>query len=236
MGLIINCDLGENESEAQTRALLGQIDAANIGCGVHAGSAAKTAATIALAHEMGVKVGAHPGVAIEGGRGQLAMRPDEFCALLESQVGGFLETAGALGASVHHLKLHGSLYHAVEVNPALREALLDWLSAHTDLVLFSMAEGVCLRAALDDGRVVYGELFADRGYLSDGRLVPRGAAGALIDDVGAAVSRLKRWLATGRMQTVDGSELRMAGDTVCVHSDSPHSLELLSGLRTLLAS
>ena len=70
MGLIlINCDLGENESDELTNSLLNSVDAASICCGVHAGSEAKTRKTLEVASEKDVLIGAHPGLPGEGDRG-----------------------------------------------------------------------------------------------------------------------------------------------------------------------
>ena len=234
--IIINCDLGENESAERSERLMALVGAANICCGVHAGSAAKTRATLALAKRYGVQVGAHPGLAAAGGRGADLPSAVAFAELLETQVGGFLQLAKEEGVRVGYVKLHGSLYHAVEKEPMLAAKMIEYIqSLDIELGLFSLAGGVVAKDARASGLKVWEELFADRGYLADGSLIPRGSRGALIEKVDVAAARLAEWRASGKMATT-GASIVLNGQTVCVHSDSPNSLELLEELRKRLSS
>lgn len=231
--LLLNCDLGENESAEQTRALLQCVDAANIGCGVHAGSLEKTRDTLQLAQEFGVKVGAHPGLAAAGGRGAELPSPREFRELLSLQLETFFEAAESVGAEVHHIKLHGSLYSAVERDTTLADVYLEQLQRWESVKVFTLSGGSFARAAIDAGIEVIPELFADRGYQANGMLVPRSEPGALIHSVDAAVGRIRVWQESGAMPTVSGSVILLEGGTLCVHSDSPQALELLRALRAV---
>ncbi len=57
----LNADVGEwEEQDSGDAALMPYITSANIACGVHAGNAEVMAATVALAAQNGVAVGAHP--------------------------------------------------------------------------------------------------------------------------------------------------------------------------------
>ncbi|MDP4610652.1 MAG: LamB/YcsF family protein [Opitutales bacterium] len=228
--LILNCDLGENESLEQTAALLAQVGAANICCGVHAGSLAKTTSTIQLASEAGVMIGAHPGLAGSGGRGGDLPISTEFEALLAAQVDGFCEAAAAVGADVRYVKLHGSLYHAVEVNADLRAIFLQFMGGRPELGLFVLAGGLCAREAAAQGIQVWAEAFVDRGYLDNGGLVPRGEPGAILGTV-EAVERVRQWLSIGQMSAIGGATFPLQADTLCVHADSPGAVDLLVSLR-----
>jgi len=57
--LNVNSDLGEGAGA--DAAILSHIDSANVGCGVHAGSASITIATAFLCRRLGIEIGAHPG-------------------------------------------------------------------------------------------------------------------------------------------------------------------------------
>lgn len=232
--LILNCDLGENESLEQTAGLMAQVGAANICCGVHAGSLAKTSATIQLAKAGGVMIGAHPGLAGAAGRGGDLPTVLEFRDLLTEQVDGFIQIAANLGAEVRYVKLHGSLYHAVELDADLRAAFLQFLIERPALGVFALAGGLCAREAAAQGIQVWAEAFADRGYLANGGLVPRGEAGAILGTVDA-VERVRQWRSTGRMPVLGGSSVPLQADTLCVHADSPDAMELLLSLRAEFA-
>lgn len=230
--LIINCDLGEHESVEQTGHLLALIDAANICCGVHAGDEAKTASTLELAKRAGVVVGAHPGLAEAGGRGLELPGCDAFAALLATQVGRFQDLARSAGLEMHHVKLHGSLYHAVEENEALRVVYLDYVASLPGRVgLYALAGGRVAQAGRARELPVWEEVFGDRGYTAGGTLVARSQADALLTDPGPVVARLRDWQATGQWAAVDGQTFPLRGDTVCLHGDSPRALELARALR-----
>ena len=227
---LINCDLGENERDARTAQLLRQIDLANICCGVHAGSAAKTRQTLARAADQGVKIGAHPGLAAAGGRGAVLPRPQEFSALLAEQVEDFCATADELGAPVDCMKLHGSLYHAVELDAAYAEAYLKFLQTFPKrLAVLSLAGGQLARKLSAAGIEVWPEGFVDRAYHDDGRLVARTQPGAILRS-DAALARFRSWQASGCMETVDGEPIPLQAATFCVHADSPDALEMLTRL------
>lgn len=238
--LIINCDLGENEPAAQTRELLSLVDAANIGCGVHAGSQCKTRATIEIARENGVLIGAHPGIQDAGGRGRALPSSEAFAELLERQWAFFCEAAAEAGTTPDYVKLHGTLYHAVESHLDLAEAYLEFLSkagkAGKGVAVFSLAGGSFSGRAQSAGLRIYSEAFADRAYRSDGGLVPRGQAGAILS-AKAALDRLRAWCETGKMATgEDGGGVAVAADTLCVHGDSADAIPLLKKIRELYAS
>ena len=229
--MILNCDLGENESAQQTEGLMALVGAANICCGVHAGSPAKTRATLELAQRFGVLVGAHPGLAVAGGRGSEIPSAEAFDQLLREQLGSILQIADEVGVPVNYVKLHGSLYHAVEQHASLAEVYIGCMKAlDGSLGVFSLAGGCFAARARAAGLRVWEEAFADRGYMESGQLVPRGEPGAVIQNINTAVERIEQWQRTGKMPTVEGESLHLRAETVCVHSDSPNALELLKAL------
>jgi biotin-dependent carboxylase-like uncharacterized protein len=229
--LIINCDLGENESDEQTEAFIAQVGAANICCGAHAGNEVKTRATLELAKRYGVMVGAHPGLPVAGGRGADLPSVEAFLKLLEYQLGSFLRTANAVNVSVDYVKLHGSLYHAIEQDEVLAAAYIGCIrSMDTELGVFSLAGGRFAALGRAAGIHVWEEVFADRGYTREGQLVPRGQPGDVIKDASTAAERIRLWQRSGEMPTDEGGVIRLQADTLCVHSDSPESLLLLEVL------
>lgn len=233
--LLINCDLGENESDAQTHALLGLVDVANICCGVHAGSAAKTERSLALAAAAGVRVAAHPGLAMAAGRGSALPGATAFGESLKRQVTDFYELADRQGVRVDAIKLHGSLYHAVEAEPDYAAAYLGFLESFPQrLTVLTLAGGAFQAQLALHGIAAWPEVFADRAYRHDGGLVSRSLPGAVLKpDI--ALARFRRWLDSSDMETDDGPAIPLTAATVCVHSDSPDALALLSMLRNCLA-
>ena len=123
MKLDLNSDLGEGEPIARTRALMRWITSANVACGGHAGDAKSMQRCVRLAKQCGVRLGAHPGPWSRGdfGRSAIQITPEEFELLLLQQVGALERVARANGARLHHIKLHGALYHASEAQTEIGE-------------------------------------------------------------------------------------------------------------------
>jgi len=217
----LNADLGEGEPPARTRALLRLVDLANIACGGHAGTAASMYLTIERAVEEGVKVGAHPGLAADFGRGAGEVTPEALALLLVQQVGGFAAMCRVTGARMHHVKLHGALYHAVEASPVLARVYAETVGGifpRTAIVAF--AGGRVIAAAKAAGVRVLAEVFADRGTRADGSLIPRGEPGDLIADPREVIRRLPA----------------LRGDTICVHADSPSAVRIARAVRAALGN
>ncbi len=232
--ILLNCDLGENEPYALTDALLGQIDAANICCGVHAGSKAKTCKTIERALEKSVMIGAHPGMAADQGRGTVTPRPLEFETLLDEQISSFRQMAADCGARMDYIKLHGMLYHAVESDESLAKVFLSYLQSLQERAgIFARAGGRMAAMAQEINLPVWEEAFADRGYRSDGSLLPRTEAGALLAP-DAALQRLIDWQESGLMQANDGTRFHLKADTLCLHADTPEAERVLGALKAAL--
>lgn len=208
----LNADLGEHESPARTRALMRLIDLANVACGGHAGTARTMARCVRLAREFGVKLGAHPGLETDFGRGVADISPSALERLVRDQI----ETLAAFGEPLHHVKLHGALYHATEASPGLARRYVAVIEKHfPGLRIVVLAGGRVARLA---GSRALAEVFAERGYRADGTLIPRGSPGALIHDPREVVRRLSA----------------LSGDTVCIHADSPNAVKIARAVRTAL--
>jgi UPF0271 protein len=229
MKLDLNCDLGEGEPLARTRALMRCITSANIACGGHAGDVRSITAGIRLAKRFGVNIGAHPGPPgrSDFGRGPLEVPGGELELWLLQQVSVVERLAGEAGARLHHIKLHGALYHAVESNDGLARRYLAaarrwWPRA----VLFVRAGGTVARFARRAGARVWEEVFADRACLDDGSLVPRRRPGALLTGLAEVSRRLELLRARGEIETISGRRLPVRARTVCVHSDTPGAVKI----------
>src|SRR5438093_1543012 len=126
MKLDLNCDLGEGEPGPRTRALMRWITSANVACGRHAGDLPTMESCVRLAKQFGVRLGAHPGTASRGdfGRAPVEVGADELELLLLEQVGALERLARAAGVRLHHIKLHGALYHASEASDVVARRYL----------------------------------------------------------------------------------------------------------------
>jgi UPF0271 protein len=235
----LNADLGEmvdGVPTADDAAMFAVISSASIACGGHAGDAASMREAVALAAEHGVAVGAHPSYVDRAGFGRAALVAHP--SVLRAQVRDQLEALLAAGAELRYVKPHGALYHAVSADPevaaAVAAAVAD-VSAGLGRPLPVLGlDGAVSRAAADAGLPFVREAFLDRGYLPDGRLVPRGDPGALLHDPAVVAARAVRLARAGEVDAVDGSPVRTGAASLCLHGDSPGAVAMARAVRAAL--
>jgi UPF0271 protein len=235
----LNCDLGEGEPRTRTRALMRWVASANVACGGHAGELRSMLRCVALAKEHGVNLGAHPGFAdrTNFGRGTIGISADAMELLLLQQVGALRSVAREAGVRLHHIKLHGALYHAVEEREELAQRYLECARRFwPGVILFVKAGGRVAKLAAGSGVRIWGEAFLDRAYNDDGSLVSRGAAGGLITEPRAVLDRVRLLCENDEVETIAGRRLRVRARTVCLHSDSDRVVQLARCVAEWLAS
>ena len=228
MRVDVNADLGEGAPFDD--ALLALVSSANVACGVHAGDPALMRRTAEAAARAGVAVGAHPGMA--DGRRERPLTPEEAYALTREQTRALRDVA-----ALRHVKPHGALYNMAARDAALADAIARAVrDVDPALALFALAGSELAAAGRRAGLAVAEEGFVDRGYLRDGRLVPRGQRGDLLHDPALAARRALRMVAEGRVEAVDGPLVPLKVDTLCVHGDTAEALEMARALRAALAA
>jgi UPF0271 protein len=231
----INCDLGEgrgNDAE-----LMEFISSANIACGGHAGDRETMEATARLAVERGVAIGAHPGYRDKKNFGRIALQLSEreVFDLVVEQVEEMRDVCCGVGVEMRHVKPHGALYNQAAKDRELAAAIAEAVrSVDEDLIVFGLSESVSLVEAERAGMKTASEVFADRGYMPDGTLVPRSQAGALIDDTRKSVAQVLRMVRDGEVAATDGSVVKLRIETVCLHGDGPHAVEFAKAIRQAL--
>ena len=227
----LNCDLGEGAGH--DAALMPLITSANIACGAHAGDAATMRATVRLAMKHGVAIGAHPGFPDREhfGRRELPMTVDEVHALVLRQIRELQMIVQHEGTRLSHVKPHGALYNMAARDAELARAIATAVyEADPRLILVGLAGGALLKAGAAGGLSTASEVFADRTYQADGSLTPRSEPKALITEAGSAVAQVLRMVRKGRVRAMDGSDVAVRADTVCLHGDGPHAVEFAQRL------
>jgi Uncharacterized proteins, homologs of lactam utilization protein B len=220
----LNCDLGEGEPRARTEALMRVITSANVACGGHAGDLASMERCVALAKKYDVRLGAHPGAMdrVGFGRGELRITPANLELLLLQQVGALAQIADAHGVKLHHVKLHGALYHATERDKGLAKTYVAIVRRWwPDAVVYALAGGTVAKLAK---QMVWGEAFLDRNYLDTGTLVPRSESNALLKNVREARERAEQ-LMRRTVVSVGGRVIHVNARTICIHGDTPRAME-----------
>ena len=219
----LNADLGEGCGDDE--ALLAIVTSANIASGGHAGDVHTMETTVRAAIRHGVAIGAHPSYPDRAGFGRVAMErsPDEIFDDVLEQTRALANIAEAQGARLTHVKAHGALYNVAARDRAVADAISRAVVAFDpELAIVGLAGGAQLLSARTHGLRAISEVFADRGYRSDGSLIPRGQPGALIEEVEIVVAQALALTRAG------------AGQTICIHGDGPHALAFARAIRAAL--
>ena len=239
MNLVVdlNADLGEGSGH--DAELFELISSASIATGFHAGDADTMHAAVLEAKAHGVAVGAHPSFFDREnfGRKELKVSNQEVFDAVAYQLGIFQAIATAAGMQPNHVKPHGALYNMAVRDEKLAEAIARAIkSVDSRLILFAPDNTELARGGETHGLQIAREVFADRNYLSDGWLVPRTRADALLTDPVEAANRVLRMLREGKVRSVEGDDVDVRAETICVHGDTPGAVEFARELRSQLES
>ena len=231
----LNSDLGEGVGD--DTAMFGIVTSANVACGGHAGDDESMRACVALAIEHGVSLGAHPSYPDREGFGRRAVEIDagELRDEILRQIEALAAIATRAGTRIRYLKPHGALYNRIAVDPVQADAVA-LAAKDAALPLLGLAGSAIHTAADRHGVAFFREAFADRAYLPDGTLAPRSIDGAVITDTLVAAERAVRMAVDGRVETLDGTLVRVEVDSLCVHGDSPGAVAMAAAVRERLAA
>jgi UPF0271 protein len=229
----INCDMGEAFGlyrMGDDDALMPLISVANVACGFHASDFNHMRRTVRLAKAHGVKAGAHPSLPdLQGfGRREMKMPREELANCIIYQVGalkGFLE---AEGMALNHIKPHGSLYGMAARDEDMAHAICD--AADVFKVPIMGMIGTCHDTVYGArGHTLIAEFYADLDYADDGRLIITREHHAV--DPARAASRCRRAIAEGMVESINGKDVAVRADSICVHSDTPNAVEVARAVR-----
>ncbi|MEV3974594.1 5-oxoprolinase subunit PxpA [Streptomyces sp. NPDC050698] len=238
----LNSDLGEGFGAwtlGDDDAMLELVTSANIACGFHAGDPTTLLATCESAATRGVRIGAQVGYRDLAGFGRrfIDMSPKDLTADVIYQIGALDGLARVSGSRVTYVKPHGALYNAIVHHRRQARAVVAAVVAYdSSLPVLGLPGSVFLEEAREAGLEIVAEAFADRAYTAEGTLVPRTESGAVLHDPTLVAERVRRMVVDGELDAVDGSTLKVAAASVCVHGDSPAAVDMAVAIRALLES
>ncbi len=239
----LNCDMGESFGAwtvGRDREVIRHITSANVACGWHGGDPVVMDATVGLAVEHGVGVGAHPGYPdlMGFGRRNLDCTPDEVRAYVTYQIGALQAFCRARGATLRHVKPHGALYLTAlddeGVARAVAEAVVRVDPGLRLLTLAGPRGDAVARVGAEVGLRVVREAFPDRAYTPEGTLVSRRVPGAVVTDPAEVARRALAMATDGVVTAVDGTRVSLEAETLCVHGDTPTAVDLVRVIRETL--
>ena len=238
MKIDLNADMGESFGMyklGHDEEFMKYITSANVACGFHAGDSSVMKKTVELAKKFNVQVGAHPGLPdLQGfGRREMKLTVEEIYDIVVYQVGALKGFTDAAGLQLHHVKPHGSLYgmaHRMEdVAQAICQAIKD---IDSNMYIYIMKQGVISSIAESMGIKTVYELYSDLGYDVEGNLVITRAHDT--NDSHFVTDRVRKMVIDHKVTALDGTEITIEGDSVCVHCDTPGAIDIVKAVRSVL--
>lgn len=228
----LNCDLGESfgiYNIGSDEAIMDYVTSVNIACGFHAGDPLIMEKTVDLAIKKGVSIGAHPGYQdLQGfGRRDIRLTLEEIRALIIYQVGALKTFVEVRGGKLNHVKPHGALYNLAardsKVAQTIAKAIFD---IDENLILLGLSGSEMITEGRKIGLKVANEVFADRRYTKDLKLVSREIEGAVIHDVDDSVNQCIDIIVNQNIVDIELNQRRINGDSICIHGDNIQGVEL----------
>lgn len=215
-------------------AMMQLIDIANVACGFHASDPNHMKNTVAIAKECNVKVGAHPSLPdLQGfGRREMNIERDELANLIIYQVGALQGFLHAEGMELNHIKPHGSLYGMAARMEHVAHAVADAADVF-NVPILGMAGTLHERVYPERQHTFLSEFYADLSYDKEGRLIITREHDTV--DPEDAGRRVVRAINEGRARSIDGFDIEVRADSVCVHSDTPNALEVATAVREAIS-
>lgn len=233
----LNSDIGEGFGAyvlGMDDEIIKHVTSINLACGWHAGDPLIMDKTVKMAKDNGVRVGAHPGFPdlLGFGRREMKITAEEARCYMLYQVGALKAFTEANGVKLQHMKLHGGFYNKACNDEKLANAILDGIEDFDkDIILMVLSGSYIAKEAKRRGLRVSQEVFADRGYNEDGTLVNRALPGAFVKDPKEAIPRVIRMIKEGKVTAVNGKDIDITADSICVHGDNPKAIEFVKEIR-----
>lgn len=228
----LNCDLGEGRPEEEL--ILPFIDVASVACGGHFGNHQTIKNTLTLIKRFEKKAGAHPSYPDleKFGRKSISIHPNDLINSLRDQIMLFLSVAEEEKVPLNHIKFHGALYNDAASNEGLAEELAVFLKNEFDQIpLFVPPHSEIEKAANRVGLPIKLEVFGDRAYQDNYKLVSRSIVNSLFTQKNLVTSHLESIFNQGKIKTMSGGSIPIHADTICFHGDNPGIMEILPSVR-----
>lgn len=239
----LNSDLGESYgrySIGDESQIIPLISSANVACGFHAGDPIVLLETLEQIKKSGTTgFGAHPSYPDRQGFGRryMDLTSEEVRAFMLYQLAAIDGMGQTIGLTMNHVKPHGALYNRTFEDYELAQTIAGAVKEYNPkLKLMGLANQNLVKAGQEAGLEVVHEVFADRAYEADGTLVSRRKEGAMITDTKEAVKRVVRMVTEGKVESIDGQDIAIQADSICVHGDGKKALdfvrEIIHGLES----
>jgi len=237
-----NSDLAERDwdfYETVDKKLISKINSANIPCLYHGGMKAVVQQAVAECHQHEVSIGAHVSFLDKEkfGRTPMPWTPIQIQELLKDQIEFLFEVCKQNNTKITHIKPHGALNNMACKDADLSQVIIDYIKRHyPSLIILAPALSKLALVAENEKMQTVLEIFADRTYEDDGTLTSRTIDGSLITNPQQASQHVEQMLIQGAIISRSGAQLPTPIHSICLHSDTPNSVEISNEICILLHS
>lgn len=236
----LNCDMGESfgvYNLGHDEEAMPHVTSINVACGFHASDPLNMFKTVKLAKKYGVAVGAHPSFPdlVGFGRREMVATTEEIKADVIYQIGALWSFCLVEGVKMQHVKAHGAMYNMAAKDVTVATALAEAIKVvDPGLIMLCLANSAMVTAARQVGVKYVEESFADRAYTAEGTLVSRKLTGSVIHDIDLVAERVLGMVLKQQVASIDGVQVPLKTQTVCVHGDTPGAVGMIKKIRERL--
>lgn len=236
MNIDINSDMGEMSSllsDGTYEKLMDHVTSINVACGGHAGDEDMMVDMVFMANKKAVNVGAHPSYPDKEnfGRIDIHMDTNELLDTVRKQIQLLVDISADKGVILSHVKPHGALYNRAVIDEDIAQTIGEAIIQVDPLLkVMGLAGSKMLSVFGDLGLDIMAEAFADRTYEPDGTLRNRKFNDALITDPNQAAQQTLA-IINGYVVSVDGTEVPIEAQTLCIHSDTPNAVSIAEAVK-----
>ena len=237
-----NSDLGEQDRdffEGIDQFLIPQINSANVSCLFHGGYKDVVLDVLKSCKQHNVSIGAHVSFLDKKNFGRTIISWDRLLIhqLLKDQINFMKDMTKECDISTTHFKPHGALNYLASRDEDLAFEIVKFLKKnHPELIMLAPALSKLAKVSEIEGIPTALEVYADRTYEDDATLTPRNIEGSLITDPEKSVNHIQNIIHKGSIISRSGLLLPTKIHSICLHSDTPNSVEISKHISILLNS
>ena len=237
-----NSDLGEQDRdffEGIDQFLIPQINSANVSCLFHGGYKDVVLDVLKSCKQHNVSIGAHISFLDKKNFGRTIISWDRLLIhqLLKDQINFMKDMTKECDISTTHFKPHGALNYLASRDEDLAFEIVKFLKKnHPELIMLAPALSKLAKVSEIEGMPTALEVYADRTYEDDATLTPRNIEGSLITDPEKSVNHIQNIIHKGSIISRSGLLLPTKIHSICLHSDTPNSVEISKHISILLNS
>ena len=234
--ITINCDMGEAFGIyrfGDDEACMPFVTHANVACGFHASDPTVMWRTVRTAKAHRIAVGSHPGLPDrEGfGRREMKLSRDEVTALVLYQTGALKAFLDSEGVALSHIKPHGALFGMAQRDEKIADGIAE-AALRYGVPVIAYSDCAMSEVFTRRGVPFSCEFYADLDYDDNGRQIITMHHEPVTSE--QVARKVLRAVAEGKTQSINGMDVDVVADSICVHSDTPNAVEVAKAVHGAL--